>query len=355
MNKELLGLLACPKCGHDLNLQIIKGEEKNIISGFLQCRGCSEKYFIEDNIPIFCPEVQHGGVKAQKNNYSIWWDSYHDENSITNETSRNYFYNSLVIRAEEMKGKIILDAGCGNGRFSFIVSHYKPKLLVSFDISSGLLQAKKTISKYNPNANVVYVQGDITNLPFKKGIFDVVFSWGVLHHTPNTRKSFSGISKLVREEGLLGIYVYEFHPLYHYDNQFLSFIAYLRQFILIRPLRFICSRLPAKLVHLFFQPIYYLERFFNFGLVGCHDAGTDKWNKKYYFRVVIDRFRTRYASEQQLEEVIGWFRDEGYNNLKVGRYPKISISGKKNTLNKSLWLNIAIPNQDLIDESITNK
>ena len=41
------------------------------------------------------------------------------------------------------------------------------------------------------------------------------------------------------------------------------------------------------------------------GIVGCHGSGKEKFNKKDYFRRVIDRFKTRYATEHSIEEVKG--------------------------------------------------
>lgn len=329
MNKQLLNLLACPTCLSELDLKIYEGDQEYIAHGEFTCCGCRKKFEIKDDIPFFSPLIQHDGVKNQQETYSTWWDDYHDEESIVDPTSRNFFYNSLRIKSEEMEGKIVLDAGCGNGRFSYVVSFARPQLLVAFDISSGLLHAKKAISKHNPTANVAYVQGDITRPPFKKEVFDIVFSWGVIHHTPDTKKTFKTLSKRVKERGKLGIYVYEFHPLYRFNKQLVSFIAYIRSLFLIRPLRFICSRFPAKIVRLLFLPIYYVERVLNIGVVGCHGPAGEKWDKERYFRVVIDRFKTRYASEHQLEEVLQWFQENGFNHLRVGSKPKVSVSGVK--------------------------
>ncbi len=303
MKHLLLNLLACPLCRQDLDLQIQEGSMESIQSGYFQCRGCQKRFDIKDDIPFFSPQISHDGVKNQQETYSTWWDEYHDEASITNPETRDVFYETLRIKAEEVQDKVVLDGGCGNGRFSFVVSHYQPKLLVSFDISSGVLHAKKAINKHNPGAPVAYVQGDLTKPPFKKGVFDIVFSWGVIHHTPDTLRTFKTIAELPKEGGKLGIYVYEFHPLYTFKKQPVSLLAYLRSLLLTQPLRLLCSHLPAKTVHRLFIPIYHIEKALNIGIMGCHGYPEDKWNRDRYFRVLIDRFKTRYASERQLDEV----------------------------------------------------
>lgn len=328
MNPLLLELLACPDCKGDLKLEIDSGTTDYIDQGKLNC-GCGKIFEIRDDIPFFSSVIQHSGVKNQQETYSTWWDDYHDESTITNPDNRNFFFNSLRIPASKFEDSVVLDAGCGNGRFSYLVSHYRPRLLVSFDISTGLHHARRAIQKHNPQAHVVYVQGDMTKPPFRPKVFDLLFSWGVIHHTPSAPKTFSTLSKLAKQGGQFGVYVYEFHPLYRFGGQPLSLLAYLRSLFLIRPVRFLCSRLPADVVQMLFAPIYYLERFFNFGVMGCHGPDQNRWDRDSYRRVVIDRFKTRYASEHQLEEVIGWFQQNGFDHLRVGSSPKVSVSGVK--------------------------
>ena len=352
MLTELLDILVCPHCRTGLRLEVVDGTMENVISGFLHCRHCSSRCPVEDDIPLFAPEITHGGVRNQQSTYSTWWDRYHDEASIVNESHRDFFYNSLRIKAEEIEGKRVLDAGCGNGRFSFVVSHYRPNLLVAFDISSGVFHARRAILKHNPEARVAFIQGDITKPPFREEVFDIVFSWGVIHHTPRAEETFPIISQLVRPGGKLGVFVYEFHPLYRWRNQPILLLAYLRSLLLIRPLRAFCSHLPASVVHALFLPIYHLEKLLDIGIVGCNGPAHDKWNKKRYFRVVIDRFKTRYASEHQLEEVLQWFRSAGYHQVVVGWQPRLSVTGKKLSENLRHTFQVMFVEGPEVDESI---
>jgi SAM-dependent methyltransferase len=52
---------------------------------------------------------------------------------------------------------------------------------------------------------------DAENLPFPDGEFDVVYSWGVLHHTPDMPKSFAEAKRVLRPGGLLKVMVYHRH------------------------------------------------------------------------------------------------------------------------------------------------
>jgi hypothetical protein len=71
-----------------------------------------------------------------------------------------------------------------------------------------------------------------------------------------------------------------------------------------------------------------IEKFFNYGVVGCHSTKY-KFEKKHYFRVVIDRFKTKYASEHQEYEIINWYKENKFNDLVFGTEPKIGVIGTK--------------------------
>ena len=329
MKEDLLNILACPSCKGDLSLKIEDGDMKYVKKGFFNCVNCKYEYQIVEDIPYFASSIAHKGVRNQFETYSYWFEALHNKQSIIDDECFSKFHNSIRLEPKEFKEKVVLDAGCGNGRFSYVVSNYEPKLLVSFDISRGLNKAREAILEDNPSAKIAFIQGDLTCPPFKKNSFDIAFSWGVTHHTPDTKKTFCTISDLINLEGKLGIFVYPFNPIYDYRKQYLGLIAYLRSYLLIKPFRFICSRLPVWLVLLIFQPIYYFERLIGFGIFGNHGPPPNKFEKDRYFRVVVDRFKTRYASEHTLEEIIKWFTDKNYNELKVGFEPRVSITGKK--------------------------
>jgi SAM-dependent methyltransferase len=49
---------------------------------------------------------------------------------------------------------------------------------------------------------------DAENLPFETGYFDLGYSWGVLHHTPNTEKAVRDLVRVVRPGGQLKLMLY---------------------------------------------------------------------------------------------------------------------------------------------------
>lgn len=54
-------------------------------------------------------------------------------------------------------------------------------------------------------------EGDAENLPFEDHTFDLVYSWGVLHHTPDTRRAFAEATRVLRPGGRLKAMIYHRH------------------------------------------------------------------------------------------------------------------------------------------------
>ncbi len=55
MKRDLMDILACPVCKGKLDLTVEKEEGTEIVSGFLYCKKCNERYPIEDTIPNLLP------------------------------------------------------------------------------------------------------------------------------------------------------------------------------------------------------------------------------------------------------------------------------------------------------------
>jgi len=324
---EVLEIIHCPGCKSNLTIDSDFTNGEFIEQGKCICESCSEIYPIINDIIFFSKTPISKASKTQKNVYSYWWNESHEDVKYDDESNLKIFNQTIKIDELDIESAVTLDLGCGNGRFSTHIARKNPKLLVLFDLSDGIEKAYQDALKITKN--VIAIQGDILNMPFKPMVFDNVYSWGVLHHTGNTYKAFNHASMLVKPNGKLGVYLYENHPVYDYDNIGLRFISIIRELLVIRPLRFISQFFSPKIVTKIFYPIFLFERFFNIGLIGCHGSGENKFEKNRYFRVVIDRFKSRYASEHSNEEVVKWFIDFGFNYIEIGEGAKVCITGRK--------------------------
>ncbi len=106
------------------------------------------------------------------------------------------------------KNKIVLDAGCGSGKFSATIAKLGAKKVYGLDLGEkGLNFAKKQALKKKYCSKIKYIKGSLLNIPFKNNYFDVIFSNGVVHHTANYNKCISEFSRVLKTKGNLYLYV----------------------------------------------------------------------------------------------------------------------------------------------------
>ncbi|WP_262173178.1 class I SAM-dependent methyltransferase [Saccharococcus sp. Marseille-Q5394] len=107
-----------------------------------------------------------------------------------------YFLNRNDIN---LKGKSILDAGCGSGYSTYLLEkEYSPSKLYAFDLMESQIDLAK---KRKLNAN--FFVGDITKIGVHEEEFDAVFVFGVLHHVPAWKEAIKEFSRVLKPGGVL--------------------------------------------------------------------------------------------------------------------------------------------------------
>ena len=113
-----------------------------------------------------------------------------------------------------IKNKSFLDIGCGSGLNLITSLEFGVKKVCGIDIDPDCIKtSKKLLSKFSNKKN-----WDVYNLSiFDKKIekfqkFDVVYSWGVLHHTGDMYKAIDKSMKLVKYDGYLCLALYQKTP-----------------------------------------------------------------------------------------------------------------------------------------------
>ena len=81
--------------------------------------------------------------------------------------------------------------------------------------------------KHYPKAR--FVQADLLQLPFPDRSFDVIYSFGVLHYTPDLEESFGWLLRLIEPGGLICITVYSNYRMYHTNRYTLIDFRFARQ------------------------------------------------------------------------------------------------------------------------------
>lgn len=117
---------------------------------------------------------------------------------------------SKFINLSSLKGKKVLDVGCGTGTFSSIMQESAADTY-AIDLSrKSIKYVNQTYPKINAST------GDALDLPYADNEFDVVLSMGVLHHTENTKKGFRECIRVCKPKGQIIILLYtkwHYYPL----------------------------------------------------------------------------------------------------------------------------------------------
>lgn len=101
----------------------------------------------------------------------------------------------------------IVDLGCGTGQMSIFLAT-ADRTVVGVDLTRGSLVLGATAARRFGVEGVVFVEADLRRPGLREGAFDVIYSSGVLHHTPDPRASFAALTRLARPGGIivLGLY-----------------------------------------------------------------------------------------------------------------------------------------------------
>jgi SAM-dependent methyltransferase len=101
----------------------------------------------------------------------------------------------------------ILDFGCGTGQMSLYLARAH-RVVIGADLTRASLRLAEAAAQRFEVNQVQFVETDLHRSGLRDGAFDVVYSSGVLHHTPDPRAAFAHLARLVRPGGIivLGLY-----------------------------------------------------------------------------------------------------------------------------------------------------
>lgn len=335
MQESLLPLLRCPVTKSTLSLKIIKQVEDLYESGTADVIEEGVLYATEDwfypvlkgiprlNVESFLDYedflknvvedyeqlkqnilIKYGSLvkhvvkknKRTKDSFAKEWAVYNYDTDKTWNADDTGMMNRFLKETGEsefsLKGKIVFDAGCGNGKLDLLLAPVC-KTIVAMDFTNCMREA----SKRNKYAHVHFIQGDVQYPPLQLNQFDLVHCSGVLIHTNNTAYSFSCLDPVVKQKGKLSVWLY--HPRKNIIHRIFNAI------------RKITSKLPLgfqyNLYMLTILPVSYCIK----RLKGNKENITEMKLS------ILDWFTPEFRWEHEPEEVKGWYADRGYENVQV--------------------------------------
>lgn len=207
-DRRLIELLCCPTCQGSLQLTQADAPtaDDHILSGILTCDSCQQEYPIVRGVPRFVVGEYEEVVNETVKGFGFQWQrsaKVLDNHQFAGPETFLDFISPPVSR-DYFTGKIVLDAGCGAGRFSRNAAGFGAERVVGIDLSESVEVAFEMTRHY---PNVLILQGDIFNIPVRP-MFDYAFSIGVLHHTEDPRRAFGSVVKKVKPGGGMSAWVY---------------------------------------------------------------------------------------------------------------------------------------------------
>ncbi len=177
----------------------------------------------------------------------------------------------------------VAEIGCGTGQTSLFLASAE-RVVIGADFSRASLELAEAARQRYGVGGALFVETDLRAPGLRRGAFDVVYSSGVLHHTPDPRAAFAAIAPLARPGGMLVIGLYN---------------AYAR---LPHRLR----RAVARLSGFRFVPLDPVLR----------ERESEPARREAWLR---DQYRHVEEHRHTLREVQGWFRENGVEYVRT--YP----------------------------------
>jgi SAM-dependent methyltransferase len=309
-----LEVLRCPRCGGTLVLDA---------GDALGC-GCGAAYPVVGGVPRF---VEAGGGESRearrtRRAFELEWRFFGADTRLYGGTAAEStaLLFSEIDRPEVsppwVRGKRVLDAGCGHGRYVAGLAGLGAEAF-GIDLGLGIEIAKRRRREGN---HIVFVQADLFAPPFAPGSFDLVFSKGVVHHTPDPRGAVRRLAPLVRPGGVFFVWVYPRHAPWFRITQ--------------EALRHLTKRLPPSLLLPFcFAAAPLLRPVVRRGVnVPTHSGAPERSFERTTWReraqMIYDWCSPWYQSYHDPEEVRGWLEESGFSEVRLCPIPA-GASGRK--------------------------
>lgn len=180
-------------------------------------------YPVVDGIPRFVES------EAYTASFGLEWNA-HPSTQLDSKTgidiSRKRLERALGAPLTSLEGKVVLEPGCGAGRFTEHLVE-SADFVYAFDMSTSVEAARRNLGE---RENLALAQADILHLPFPESSFDVIICLGTLPYTPSTSESLASLWRVLKPGGLLVVdhYVWELRRILKLDPLYRLVLTHLK-------------------------------------------------------------------------------------------------------------------------------
>ncbi|HWI16191.1 MAG TPA: methyltransferase domain-containing protein, partial [Vicinamibacterales bacterium] len=284
--------------------------------------GCAATYAITRGVPRFV------GNDGYVGSFSYEWNKWNRvQLDIANggRESEDTFMEKTGFTQADLGGKVVLDVGCGAGRFLDVASRWGART-IGIDFSFAVEASQRNVGD-RPNVDVI--QADVFRLPFKDEVFDVIFSLGVLHHTRDTQEAFLSLPRHLKADGEIAVWLY-----YYTDKVYNAASDFWRWTFRHMPHKVtyaFCWLIVALFSDLFRMPFMQKLPWAHFRRilpVNTHDQWS--WRVLDTFDWISPRYQDKDCSP---ERVIGWCHSADLRDVEILSFPT-SIRARKDEQRK---------------------
>ena len=372
MWNRFLKYLQCPQCDATLHLHAFQQSRQDVSqenitaarargisvdelanwveNGVLQCETCKVTFPIWHGLPILLPystpahqsfvgEFGQALSKMERtyplagkqpvpgerfvlNSFSKEWLEYDFDGVIWTANYDDYRQTFLreVGHTDDEKVDSYLEIGCGIGITTSIAQQAFGGDALGVDLS---LAAMKASGHWKSNPFMQFIQASAFYLPVRKGAFDVVYSRGALHHTYSTEEAFKRVAERCKPGGRTYLWVYGSASI---NQNLFRRSAYATE-LLFRPMlsKDPCS--PASTACLAAFASAYIG--FN-SLRRLRNPRMQQYTFRRAMHAARDRFTPQFAHRHKPQEVEGWFRETGFDDVTLLDWKQMPVAEQEN-------------------------
>src|SRR5215469_9072454 len=172
------------------------------------CRNCAMRYEAPDGIPNLRVPGDTRTERVRGFYERAPFPDYPPNASVTwlRARAERSEFARLIDRAIPGDAHIV-EIGCGTGQMSLYLAR-ADRLVIGADLTRASLRLGAEAARRFELEQVQFIETDLHHPGLRAGAFDVVYSSGVLHHTPDPSAAFTRIVRLARPGGMIVLGVY---------------------------------------------------------------------------------------------------------------------------------------------------